>query len=222
VGAASDFRPTQLAGCVLWLRSDLGITLNGSTVSAWADQSGNGNNATQGTGANQPTYSASDAGYAGRPSLSFDGTDDSMSSALAVNQPDTVVVVANGTNGAQAELFDVDSGANRQAVIDSNGLQVFAGVTLAPGGNLNTKAVIAAQFHSTTSAFFRNNSQTAVASGDAGTNNMGNLCICGYQHASNFWTGKVVEFLVYNRILAPSEMSQLFAYLGARYGIAVS
>jgi hypothetical protein len=43
----------------LWLVSDLGITLNGSTVSAWADQSGNGRNATQGNASLQPTRNAS-------------------------------------------------------------------------------------------------------------------------------------------------------------------
>lgn len=46
-GVINVFSPTQISGLVLWLRSDLGITKDGGNlVSAWADQSGNGNNAT--------------------------------------------------------------------------------------------------------------------------------------------------------------------------------
>jgi hypothetical protein len=49
--SAAQFKPTDIGGCVLWLRSDLGITAthnppqNGDAVSAWADQSGLSNNA---------------------------------------------------------------------------------------------------------------------------------------------------------------------------------
>lgn len=55
-----NFKPTNISGCVLWLRADLGKTLNGSTVSQWNDQSSSGNNASQGTAANQPTDQPSD------------------------------------------------------------------------------------------------------------------------------------------------------------------
>jgi hypothetical protein len=41
-----------------WLRSDIGVTpnTNGSGVSAWTDQSGNGNNFAQGTAADRPIF----------------------------------------------------------------------------------------------------------------------------------------------------------------------
>lgn len=68
---ARDFVPTDIAGGILWLRSDLGVTLAGSNVSAWADQSGQGNDAAQGTTADQPAYLAS--GWSnGLPSIYFD------------------------------------------------------------------------------------------------------------------------------------------------------
>lgn len=51
-----SYNPTQYANCMLWLDSKQGITLNGSNVSAWADQSGNGNNATQSNASFQPAY----------------------------------------------------------------------------------------------------------------------------------------------------------------------
>jgi hypothetical protein len=51
----SQFRPNQVAGLKLWLRSDSLVSLNGSKVSQWNDCSGNGYNATQAIAANQPT-----------------------------------------------------------------------------------------------------------------------------------------------------------------------
>lgn len=74
-GAAS-FTPKSIATIRAWYRADLGVTLNGSTVSAWADQSGNAYNLTQSTAGQQPLYSASDAAWSNKPSIAFDGVDD--------------------------------------------------------------------------------------------------------------------------------------------------
>lgn len=78
-GEKKAWTPAALGpSLALWLDAEdaTTITLNGSTVSQWADKSGHGNNATQSTAANQPTYSAT--GYGGKPSLAFDGTNDSL------------------------------------------------------------------------------------------------------------------------------------------------
>jgi len=45
VGAVAEFSPASLSGLSLWLRADAGVTLFGSDVTSWADQSGNGFNA---------------------------------------------------------------------------------------------------------------------------------------------------------------------------------
>ena len=73
--------PADLTGLALWLDADDAstITLNGSTVSQWDDKSGNNRHATQGVAANQPTYSAAE--FNGKPALTFDGTNDSLSIA---------------------------------------------------------------------------------------------------------------------------------------------
>lgn len=65
--------PLGLANLGLWLRADKGVTQSG-TVSAWTDQSGNANNASQGTSGNRPVYAAD--GGDGRPSITYDGTAD--------------------------------------------------------------------------------------------------------------------------------------------------
>jgi hypothetical protein len=60
------------SGSVLWLKADAGVTTSGSNVTAWADQSGNGNNVSQATAANQPTLETNFFGT--NPGILFNGT----------------------------------------------------------------------------------------------------------------------------------------------------
>jgi hypothetical protein len=68
--------PIPTAHLQLWLKAEAGVTLNGSTVSNWADQSGNGNNAIQSNTERQPLFVA--GGLNGRPILRFDGLNDKL------------------------------------------------------------------------------------------------------------------------------------------------
>jgi len=70
IASSCAFSPAQLPGLSLWLRSDQGVTAT-TTVSAWADFSGNGAHASApGT---QPAYHAS-GGPNGVPYVSFPGS----------------------------------------------------------------------------------------------------------------------------------------------------
>jgi len=60
----------------LWLRSDAGVVLNGPTVSAWEDQSGNGNDVIQTNANRQPVLVENELN--GKPVLRFDGEDDRL------------------------------------------------------------------------------------------------------------------------------------------------
>ena len=68
--------PIPTSGLQLWLKADAGVTLNGSKVSRWADQSGNGNNGVQLDAERQPLL-VRDA-LNGKPVIRFDGTDDRL------------------------------------------------------------------------------------------------------------------------------------------------
>lgn len=46
----SEIQPNNISDLGLWLKSDTGVTLSGSNVASWADQSGNSNNAVAKTG----------------------------------------------------------------------------------------------------------------------------------------------------------------------------
>ena len=82
-----SFAPTDISGLVGWWDAGQGVTIS-TGVSAWADQSGNGRNLSQATGSAQPSYSASDASFSNRPSISFDGSDDILSkTGLSLSVP---------------------------------------------------------------------------------------------------------------------------------------
>ena len=57
---------------LVWVKSNAGITQSGGQVSAWADQSPNGNNLVQATAATMPTYDASSANF--NPNITFNGS----------------------------------------------------------------------------------------------------------------------------------------------------
>src|ERR1039458_2500119 len=83
----SSFTPNNIPGIEIWLRSDTGLTLSGNLVTQWNDISGNGNNASQGNGANKPIWSSSDTLLDNYPVVKFDGS----TSKLTTNytQPNT-------------------------------------------------------------------------------------------------------------------------------------
>src|SRR5262245_56365396 len=61
-------------GLGLWLRADdLGLS-DGAAVASWADASGQGSHATQGTAGRRPVFQA--AAVAGHGAVRFDGIDD--------------------------------------------------------------------------------------------------------------------------------------------------
>ncbi|MBS1638150.1 MAG: T9SS type A sorting domain-containing protein [Bacteroidetes bacterium] len=69
---------------MLWLKADVGVTnaTNNASVSAWNDQSGNGNNVSQATGNSQPIYQTGIIN--GFPAILFDnnnGTNDKLQGA---------------------------------------------------------------------------------------------------------------------------------------------
>ncbi len=85
--ASASIPPVTILGSAAWaVRADLGITI-GTGVSAWADQSGNHVDFTQGTGSAQPAFSAS--AINGQPSVLGDGTNDKLTATMARVAPGT-------------------------------------------------------------------------------------------------------------------------------------
>lgn len=101
----------------LWLKADAGVT-TATGVSQWNDQSGNGLNATQVTGANQPTFSANSLNF--NPTLQFNGTSHRLATGntslfSANNSPVSFFTVFNTTNNS-GQKFLVNQRFNNNCV----------------------------------------------------------------------------------------------------------
>jgi hypothetical protein len=124
-GAGPSQTPDQIAGLKLWLKADSLSLSDGDPVSTWADSSGNGNDATQGTAGLRPLYKTNIVG--GKPVVRFDGTDDYLA-LTGLNLTDFtafVVYQTSGNNvllgnaGTNFQIFGIGNGANAYSFYDN-------------------------------------------------------------------------------------------------------
>ena len=191
-------------------------------VSAWADQSGNGRDATQATAAARPLLTT----RGGTPAIYFAnvGTADYLATgAFTLNQPATAFVVAQTDGVATHETFFDGQAVNtlrcyRSATPKAT---IYAGVNLEDGAwSAATPYVVHAVFDGASSEVGLNGVATTGNAGATGTAN--GLIIGAAGGPSSQMTGYLQEIVIYNRALTAAERQNVERYLGARYGIAVS
>lgn len=207
----------------LWLRADLGVTLNGATVSAWADQSGNGRHATQGTGAAQPAYTASSIGS--KPALTFDGTDDFLACAATNIAADPCTLFAVCRTATQANRFVCDGGTtgSRLVLYAASGIvsSIFGGGQINRLTDMSTAHVYIGTFNGASSRLSVDGvSDVTGNTGAAGTS--GGFSIGINQARSAIWSGPISEIGLISGTLTTANEAALRRYLGARYGITVA
>jgi hypothetical protein len=203
----------------LWLNASAGLTLSGTDVSTWADQSGNGKDATA-SGTARPTYQSS--GINGMPAISFNGTTNRMTgSAVLTARPATIFAVVNFSVsqniGAifQQTNFILYRGFNGGA---STEFRLFNGTDLTSSNTIpnNTPVLLEAIANGASSTLFSNGVQRA--SGNAGTSAISD----GYELASFSGSPRTIviaEIIVYNTNLGASDRQLVEDYLNTKYSI---
>lgn len=235
VGArrSASFKPTDISGCVLWLRADLGVTLVSGAVSAWADQSGGSllASVTQGTSGKRPTFNASDAGFNSQPTFTFASASTqslrgTFGSSLA--QPATIIAVAKQASAAVQFVIDSNADAtNRWAIYNSTAGNALNGYTPASGdfasvaisNGITNAFAIAAEFAGASAATYANGT-TATGAGNSGSGVLSGIAVGAHQaDAGGFdWDGQIAEVIIYSSALSTLSLSRVFAYTNARYG----
>jgi hypothetical protein len=208
------------------LRADLGVTFVGSGVSAWADQSGNNNNFSQGSSSNRPTYST-----VGPSSLVFSagGPQYLQASGATLGQPSTLFVVYGVSSVTTANIIDAANGApagNRTQLIIpdvATTLQINAGTAQSYTGlidpTVGNRPVLVEVDWATSSTLWQNGVNKGSVS--AGTNAWQIGSIGASQTGTNGLTGQIGEVVAYSRAITATERTRITRYLGGRYGIAV-
>lgn len=211
-----------IASPAVWLRADLGITL-GTGVSTWADQSGNGNDATQGTAGDQPAYNTSDPAYSKQPTVQFNGSTDYMlMNALFPPQPYTAYVVGESTSGTGNEPFFTDAGNGSGMYYFSTGVWgMYAGGTISSTNAIRTPQIFAGIFNTSSSDLYINDPITPAASGNISTVNPSVAQYLGTEGLGSFLTGKIAELIIYSGVHTQVQVSTVFDYFSARYWAVV-
>ena len=101
-GDGGIWTPAAIGGASLWLRPDLGLTVDGSSLTTnWVNQVGAKQSLIVPSGKTGPLYSAT-SGINGTPGLTFNGTSDCLYTTTAVWAADAtkvVIVVASLSSG---------------------------------------------------------------------------------------------------------------------------
>jgi len=234
--------PDAISGLILWLKANSGVTLDGSNVTGWADQSGNGNDAYVLNSGEEPEFASNIIN--GNPALSFNGTgqvlqiDDAAS--LDISALSVFIVCAKDGNGQQNDVLFIKNGntENDQAVY---GLVPYSSGNWKasyddgdgwsdhdPGFSINNDNnfhIIGYHVNASSSYAFQDNlsPNNTNAAGTIPTTD-GSLQIGGYNQSfgnpsGEFFYGKISEFILYNNVISQSDRTGLLSYLNNKYAI---
>lgn len=214
VGSASGGFPA-LSGLIARYRADLGVTLSGSTVSKWADQSGNGRDLTEAT--NQPLWVASLVN--GMPAIRFDGSNDKLvSAAFSIAAPQTMVMVAKllGSFGVVASLGNA---SGPDLFINGTGkLQLEKSGTSGTDNTVGTGyfAMVAVADASASTFQINNGASTSVIniSGTAVE-----VALGGRSGGGSFGNIEIAEFIALSGDIGANDLAALLAYLKSVYAL---
>jgi hypothetical protein len=222
-------------GLKLWLDADLGITKDGSNrISAWADQSGNGLDLSQGNGAQQPLWTTNALG--GRAAIRFDGSNDELSRSSVVGSnlfsstESTLFIVLKQdpfqtNNTAVSLVYDSDS-TNRFLLHATYGDTLLfqhggdAAISSQPSNWDWTNAYhLVEARRDSTSGELRVDGVSLAAQSITGTMNPSRSATLyiGNDIFGNHFQGDILHAMVYNRSLSLEERNLVQDYLVQKY-----
>jgi len=224
---SAPFSPIDIAGISLWLKADAGVTVSGGFVTAWADQSGNGNNCSSPNAVvlNSSPFS----------SLYFDGD----------NSESEITLHPNVFNGFSAlSLFAVWSITDdeNQGILGSTTYSNFEIITQDgsvvrmrnnnTASNINTgglwyneefslSTITADSAGGGSGTARRNGSTTGVDFDGANIQALqsGQTYKIGVYAEGNFAYFYIAELIVYSQKLNGSQINQVEGYLNNKYGV---
>ncbi len=219
--APSSGPPT--AGLKVWLRADAGVTSSAGKVSAWADQSGNGNHVSMATASRQPALVSS--ALNAKPVLRFSGAQSLAFAAFPSFARYTVLAV--GKNAKTSETYSMilgpgGSSPNHQWRWENGSQVLFVGpgspsVITATIGDTRVYHSLGLRFNGSALTTYRN--ATAFSTTAYSTSAAWTIAQLGAYYSSSFMTGDLAELLIYDAALSDADLGAATSYLHSKYAL---
>jgi uncharacterized repeat protein (TIGR03803 family) len=218
------FSNTSVSGMLLWLKAD---SIGGaSPVSTWADQSGNGNDATQPSTSNQPTLVT--GAVNGHPAVAFNGTSGyfNLPNFLAnATQGEVFVVFESGIDPSNPHPLFAWGGAPYNTdlpYIDGHIYDTFGSTSQwglgVPPVNLNTSFHLYNSNSGSTGWAGRLDGNVLFSTSPNSVAFPGGSQLQLGQGINNWdYLGDIAEIIVYNQVLTDAERAAVGQYLTAKY-----
>jgi len=227
---------SSISGLSLWLKADAGITMGGGNVNSWADQSPNGNNVI-GVPTKKPSYVSN--AINGKPALAFNTSRMEGPGIFSGSNPRTMFVVyytdnanyASNSIVGQSNLNAFTAGTSFILQARNDGLNsnpYLAGLNndlSGPPYENNVWKIAMADYDGATANLYSNGALVNSGTFSWNTYNTGNCFILGCFYDSNassyleYFSGKICEVIVYNKVLTQSEREAVENYLNSKYAI---
>jgi len=177
---------------------------NNVFVETWYDQSGNGNNATQGTSANRPKiYDGLSRGFVvtdnGKPAVDFENATQYFTSSVNLSQPITSFSVANIDSADTYQgIFGGSDNKRGPSVRPGPVLGIYNGSVLASSTSFPTTQSLFGSLHNGVNSNAVLDG-TIVVSGNAGNDGFNSLQVGGYNSGTGngSWIGLIQEVVLY-------------------------
>jgi len=230
VQAPANIQTTNLK---LWLKAEDGITVNGTTVQEWDDNSPALNNVFQSTAANQPVYNNATSLINFNPALTFNGSATRLSTTYPVfgmgNLSYTAFGVVNTTTTAGYRYWLSDGTATtNQAVGFAHNAATLSNVNWSNDlstGTIATGTTYLEGFTRDNSSFVRNNllfGKNVATSSVSGLNKVNTLGSVGSDpNSTQIWNGQIGEIIAYQSVLTPAEQQKIHSYLAVKWGLTL-
>lgn len=230
---------------VLWLRADAGVTQAAGRVSNWADQSGNGLNASQATGTAQPLWTNSNVNLNNRASINFASGGGFSNVLLAIPDNDILddgtgfsffVAMRSATGGGPMGILNKRTAAdvNQSYRIYKDGTNLISnmstnanGVVTIGGFSDNTNHLYSGIYDGSLSGnkytAYRSSVNAGSTAGPAVIpNNASPVYIGNFNLSDNrSFSGDIAEVVIYKNALTAPERLVVENYLSQKYSIGI-
>jgi hypothetical protein len=204
----------------------------GTAIASWPDISGgSAADMAQATDAAKPLYVSSATN--GRPALRFDGSNDTMTAAIAADTSHTLFVVAKKVSAVGATTKDLIGYHNFSQLYANSGVHAtsYNWFQQQDGSNVaGVGSITAADWHVITLRLNSASSMDIGADGAAVQNfdphdevsTSTTLALCSNTAGANFGDYDVAEVILYDTALSALDRARVERYLANKYGITVT